>query len=68
MVYEGKNITVGFNPEWVASQKLEAFLEHEKHHNLSQKELKEVYKLCQKQAKEVHTAGEPDDIQEKPAQ
>jgi uncharacterized protein YnzC (UPF0291/DUF896 family) len=37
---------VGFNAEWVASQKINDFLEHEKHQRLTEKQLREAYKLC----------------------
>ena len=40
--YEG----ILFNKEWVASKTLKEFSEHEKHHNLSPEQYKEVYKLC----------------------
>jgi hypothetical protein len=31
---------------WVASKTLEEFLEHEKHHGLDEKKLKEIHKAC----------------------
>jgi hypothetical protein len=43
---------VGFNWEWVASQTFEQFYEHEKHHGLSKKQLKEVYQLCKVKSSE----------------
>lgn len=47
MVFEGK---INFNSEWVASQTLEEFQEHEKHHGLSKDQLKEVHNACKKEA------------------
>jgi hypothetical protein len=37
---------IGFNSEWVAKQSFATFCENEKHHNLTKKQLSEVYKMC----------------------
>jgi DNA-binding transcriptional regulator YhcF (GntR family) len=39
---------IHFNSEWVASKTLQEFIEHESHHGLSEKQLKDVYKKCVK--------------------
>ena len=42
-----------FNKEWVASKTLKEVIEHEKHHGLSDEQMKELYGLCKgKQKKE----------------
>jgi hypothetical protein len=41
MIYEGIN----FNEAWVRSVSEAEFVEHEAHHGLSQKQLKEAYRL-----------------------
>jgi hypothetical protein len=41
MIYEGIN----FNEEWAKGKTVAEFVEHEKHHGLSEKQLKEAYKL-----------------------
>lgn len=42
---------VNFNSSWVISQTLEQFIEHEKHHGLSDKKMKEIYDFCKKKGK-----------------
>lgn len=45
MKYEG----VDFNSKWAASQKVDDFVNHEKHHGLTEAQLKEVHALCVKE-------------------
>lgn len=40
--YEG----ISFNRAWVASKTLKEFSEHEKHHNLTPAQYKEVWDIC----------------------
>jgi hypothetical protein len=42
VVFEG----IGFNKELAAAKSLKDFIEHERHHGLSDDQLKEVHKLC----------------------
>lgn len=41
MVFEG----IKFNDEWVKTKSEAEFIAHESHHGLSEKQLKEVYRL-----------------------
>jgi hypothetical protein len=45
--YEG----VSFNAEWAATKTEKEFIEHERHHGLSDAQLKEAYKLCKEAVK-----------------
>jgi len=42
---------VVFNADWAATKSEKEFIEHEKHHGLSDTELKEAYKLCKEAVK-----------------
>lgn len=53
MNFEGK---INFNSEWVAAQTQEAFLEHESHHGLTDKQLKEIHAACKKEEAEKKKA------------
>lgn len=45
MKYEG----VDFNSKWAASKNANDFVEHEKHHGLTEKQLREAHALCVKE-------------------
>lgn len=47
VTYEG----IGFNADWAASKTEKEFVEHEKHHTLSEAQLKEAHKLCKEAVK-----------------
>lgn len=55
--YEG----VAFNKEWVASKTFKQFCDHEKHHGLSEDQMREVYNICK--AKPVKKEEEKADEQ-----
>lgn len=57
MKYEGVN----FNSEWVAQQSFKDFAEHEKHHGLTDKQMKEVHKLCIEKHKPAKVKDEKPD-------
>jgi hypothetical protein len=42
MKFEG----ISFNSKWAASKTEAEFLEHEKHHDLTEAQLKKAYSLC----------------------
>jgi hypothetical protein len=54
MFFEGK---IKFNSEWVASITLDEFKEHEKHHGLTDKQLKEAYDMCKAMQKASRSVG-----------
>jgi hypothetical protein len=55
MKYEG----IGFNSEWVASQSLEDFMRHEKHHNLTKEQFKEAHRLARAKHKKSSSQSVP---------
>ena len=42
---------VTFNATWAATKTEKDFVEHEKHHGLTEAQLKEAYKLCKEAIK-----------------
>lgn len=39
------NQWIDFNGEWASTKTVEAFIDHEKHHNLSEQELRDIHAL-----------------------
>jgi hypothetical protein len=62
MKYEG----IDFNSKWAASKTVEEFIEHEKHHGLSNAQLKEAHAYCVKEqnpkgkVKDQYKVSDPD--------
>jgi hypothetical protein len=50
---------ITFNADWAASVAEKDFVEHEKHHGLSDTQLKEAHKLCKQAVKPVDTKPAP---------
>lgn len=48
-----------FNAEWAALKTQVEFIEHEKHHGLTDTQLKEAHKLCKEAAKASVQPPEP---------
>lgn len=46
--FEGR---IKFNLDWVASKTLREFMEHERHHGLTDKQYKDIHAACCKLAK-----------------
>lgn len=55
VTYEG--ITI--NADWAASKDVKEFVEHEKHHGLTDAQLKEAHKLCKEAVKGESKQAEP---------
>lgn len=69
IIFKSGAITIQFNKAWVASKTLKEFMEHEKHHNLTPAQYKEVHDLAGgKVGKPRKQAEEPEPDQENKAE
>jgi Spy/CpxP family protein refolding chaperone len=50
MVYQH----IAFNSAWASGKTLQEFMEHEKHHNLTEEQMKQVHALCKAEMKSVN--------------
>ena len=55
VTYEG----VTFNADWAAAKAEKEFVEHEKHHGLTDAQLKEAHKLCKEAVKPADKPAPP---------
>jgi hypothetical protein len=55
VTYEG----ITFNANWAGSKTEKEFIEHEKHHGLTDTQLKEVHKLCKEAVKPADLKAAP---------
>lgn len=52
---------ISFNAEWVKTKTLEEFITHEQHHGLTDKQLTEVYNLCNPKPVKSHVKNKSAD-------